>query len=58
MSNLIVPVFFWNSPPSHEITSAFLSANKTALFTGSKKGQICIWGLDLKERVRMNFSDE
>jgi WD40 repeat protein len=51
MSNLIVPIFLWNSPPSHEITSALLSTNKTSLFTGSQKGQICIWGLDLKDRV-------
>lgn len=52
MSNLIVPIFLWNSPPSHEITSALLSTNKTSLFTGSQKGQICIWGLDLKDRER------
>lgn len=48
MSNLIVPTFIWHGAPSHRITSAVFSPNRTRLYTGSDNGHICIWSVDTK----------
>nr|XP_018905616.1 PREDICTED: WD repeat-containing protein 7 isoform X1 [Bemisia tabaci] len=46
-TNLVVPVVLWGkNPPTHCISTVFLSDDQCSLVTGCYDGQVCIWQVD------------
>lgn len=48
MAELVLPVAFWNGPPTHSITCLLVSPDKTTLVTGGSNGNLCLWTLRYK----------
>lgn len=49
MTNLLVPVFIWNGPPTHNITALIGIPSQSKIVTGSSTGTLCIWGTNFAE---------
>ena len=46
-SQLIVPIALWgNEPPTHCISSIFITSDHTTLVTGCNDGHICLWDVE------------
>lgn len=50
-SALVVPIFIWHAPPSHAVTTSYLSLEHGRFITASDKGHIVLWKFSLKVRI-------
>jgi WD40 repeat protein len=45
---LVVPVFIWHAPPSHNVTASYLSLEQGKFITASDKGHVVLWKFSAK----------
>lgn len=49
-NQLIVPIALWgNEPPTHCISSIYITSDHKTLVTGCNDGHICLWDVDSSE---------
>jgi WD40 repeat protein len=56
-NQLIVPIALWgNEPPTHCISSIFITSDHSTLVTGCNDGHICLWDVDTSGNQTPNSS--
>lgn len=56
-SNLVVPLVVWGKkPPTHCISSVWMSPGQDCIATGCNDGQICLWDVDSDFKVSTKSS--
>lgn len=57
-SPVVVPIVSWSKQcPLHEITEILFSPKFSEIVTGGSGGELIIWTLDNKKKVRKQFSN-
>ena len=58
-NQLIVPIALWgNEPPTHCISSIFITSDHRTLVTGCNDGHICLWDVDSGDSSGSQWTDK